>query len=60
MGKRGPIHSKMQLILLLALSLIGQTYLSTPMLYTMVLCLTCKQVNSKTSNTYENSLLYTT
>ena len=55
-GKRCRMSGKMQLWLLLVISLLGQTYLSNPMLYATVLCLS-ENYNDKRQR-YENSLLH--
>lgn len=53
-ARRRPLQSKMQIWLLLLLSLFGQTFMSNSMLYCTLLCV-C--YNNKKS--YENSLLHT-
>lgn len=53
--RKKPLQSKMQVWLLLLLSLIGQTFMATPMLYCTLLCICYNSTKS-----YENSLLYKT
>lgn len=55
LARRRPLQGKMQIWLLLLLSLVGQTFMSNPMLYCMLLC-----IGYKSLKTYETSLLHKT
>lgn len=52
-ARKKPLQSKMQVWLLLLLSLIGQTFMANPMLFCTLLC-----ICYNSSKSYENSLLY--
>lgn len=56
-AKGKSLGGKMQIVLFLSLSLLGQTYLSNPMMYCTALCIVA---NNKSYQSNENRLLYKT